>query len=353
MVTFAANQNTTGMAFKIDQRVRMKRTENVGTVTRVMPGNVVHVKLDGGLGHIPIPAEALEPEPPAAPAQPKPTPALPPKPVEVTKESLRADNGIQLAFDPQLNNEAEPVAYEVYLLNSTGQKVIYELKVLTGSDLRWTKTGLLEAGKKKRLDAVEYRWLNEKLICEVDVRTVLVAGTGPRHFEKLRIKPAQFFAKYVDVPELYREAHLYPVFATLATSPAPASAPNEPSLKALTKQQIAKRPVAQPQKKLTQTDIQAKLEFQETLDLHLTNLVEDITTVPRHEVLPLQLKTFDEYIDRALKLGVDSVFIIHGVGNGVLKRAIHSRLHRVKFIRDFKNEYHHKYGFGATEIIFD
>ena len=342
------------MAFQKDQRVRMKRTENVGTVTRVLPGNLVQVKLDGGLGHIPIPAEALELAEPAPPpprsAGPAPRPTAP---TEVSKATLRSGNGVQLAFDPQLNNEAEPVAYEVYLINSTDQKVIYELTVSTGAHRRWSKSGLLEAGKKKRLEAIEYRWLNEKLTCELDARAVLVGGTGPRHYEKLRIKPAQFFTKYVEVPELYREAHLYPVFPALATNATTAATPTAPSLRSLTAQQLRNKPKPSPGKQLVQTDLEAKLAFEEVLDLHLDNLLRDPATVAKHEVLPLQLKAFDEYIDEALKLGVDSVYVIHGVGNGVLKRAIHSRLHRIKFIRGFKNEYHPKYGFGATEITFD
>ncbi|OAV45401.1 Smr/MutS family protein [Lewinella sp. 4G2] len=339
------------MNFEVDQRVRMKRTENVGTVTLVLPGNLVQVKLDGGLGHIPIPAEALELVSP-----PKPKPA-PPVVVQrtVSKAVLHEENGVQLAFDPQLNNEAEPVAYEVYLLNSTSHKIIFELKALTGSNQRWSKSSILEPNSKKRLEAIEYRWLNEKLSLELDVRTVNVGGTGPRHFEKVRVKPSQFFGKYVDVPELYREAHLYPVFSRLdSTNTAPAAAPpNTGSLKELTRKHLASKPKPQPKKQLTQTDIRERLEFSETLDLHLTALVEDPAAVPKHEVLQLQLKEYDEYLDRALRLGVDSVFIIHGVGNGVLKRAIHSRLHRTKFIREFKNEFHPKYGFGATEIIFD
>lgn len=348
----------------------MKRTENVGTVTSILPGNIIHVKLDSGLGHIPIPAEALEPENmpsndapltatatrPAKPASPPPPPPVKAKKSNtVSKATLHENNGVQLAFDPQLNNEAEPVAYEVYLINSTDKKIIYEVKTMTGSSRRWTKSGLIEANGKKRLEAVEYRWLNEKLTVELDVRAVLTGGTGPRHFQKLSIKPSQFFGKYVDVPELFRESHLYPVFPDVsARNTAPATAPPKTqSLKAMTQAAIAKKPKPPAAQKIDRTDIQEQLDFDEVLDLHLDNLVDDPTSVPKHQVLQLQLKTFDAYLERALKVGVDSIIVIHGVGNGVLKRAIHSRLHHTKFIRDFKNEYHHKYGFGATEIIFD
>ena len=62
-------------------------------------------------------------------------------------------------------------------------------------------------------------------------------GTGPRHFERLRIQGKHFFAKLQDVPELFRDAHLYEVFPNLRTeqdsaqtTPSPA-----PSLRAITR----------------------------------------------------------------------------------------------------------------------
>jgi hypothetical protein len=336
------------MKFKIGQRVRMKRTENYGEVTTLLPGNIIQVKLDGGLGHIPIPEEALE----VVGREPEKGPAPPPQ--EISNAEVSEDNGVQLAFDPMTNNEAEPVAFEVYLLNSTPHKIIYEVKAMTHADRRWAKVGQLAPYGKKRLDVVEYRWLNEKLSCEVDVRTVLPGGTGPRHFQKVNIKGQQFFGKFVEVPELYREAHLYLVFPLLKQPDgAPAAAPNGPTLKALTKEQMARQPAKIEHVKVERTNLRAKLDFDNTIDLHLESLVRDPDSVPHNQVLTTQLKYFENYLQMALKMGVDNIFVIHGVGDGILKREIHKLLEQTKYVRKFKNEYHEKYGFGATEVIFD
>ncbi|MTB51094.1 Smr/MutS family protein [Lewinella sp. W8] len=338
------------MEFAVGQRVRMKRTENFGTVTRLLPGGLVQVKLDGGMGHLPLPEESLElvPTTPPPPAEKEDVPAADPVP------EAGDYPGVELAFDPQLNNQAEPVAYEVYLLNGTPHKIIYELRVLTHGQRRWAKFGQLEGGGKKRLEAIDYQWLNEKLSCQLDVRPILTGGTGPRHFQDLRIRGKQFFARYVDVPRLHREAHLYNVFPRLDTKvSAPAASPSGPSLKAITAQQLASRPKKGADKKLVATDLASKLEFEEVLDLHLEALVKDPKSVPRHQVLSTQLRYFDDYLERALRLGVDQVFIVHGVGNGVLKKEIHKRLRQTPFIRKFTNEYHPKFGYGATEVTFD
>ncbi len=331
----------------------MKRTQNMGTVTALLPGGVVQVRWDGGSGLLPVPEEVLEavsatPPPPAVKAKPAPTP----QPASSEPEEYE---GVRLAFDPQLNNEAEPVAFEVYLLNGTPHKILYELKVLTGTHRRWAKAGQLEAGGKKRLEAVAYGWLNEKLSCELDCRPILPEGPGPRHFQQLRIKGQQFFDKLEDVPELYRDAHLYVVFPSLdTTATAPALAPtlNTDSLKAITQQELNKKPVA-PAKNLAKLDLAEKLEFETEIDLHLPALVKDPDAVPKHMVLQTQLKHLDAYLERAVRLGVDRVYVIHGVGSGALKRAIHSRLHGMRYVRDFRNDFHPKYGTGATEVIFD
>lgn len=349
------------MKFKIGQRVRMVRTENYGVVTALLDNGLVEVRLDEGKGHLNLPSEILE----SATEAKRETvrPPLKPTPVQQAIEGAAAGaggknkergSGVRLAFDPQLDNEANPVAYETYLINGTPHKIIYELKVMTHGDRRWSKSGTLEPNAKKRLDVVEYRWLNEKLSCELDVRTILVGGTGPRHFQKINLKAQQFFQTLQDVAELYRDAHLYTVFPSLKTTlTAPATATKGPSLKALTEEAIKARPKKDTTKRKVELDLAEKLEFEEFIDLHLHKLVDDVDKIAKHEVLQVQLKAYDTYIDQALRLGVDSVFIIHGLGTGALKRAIHSRLHRTKFIRKFHNEYHPKYGYGATEVIFD
>jgi len=345
------------MKFKIGQRVRMIRTENYGVVTAVQDNGLLEVRLDGGKGHLSLPSEILEVA--DKPATPPVKPVVPRAPVPAAdagaaEEPKEPGAGIRLAFDPQLDNEANPVAYETYLLNGSPYKIIYELKVMTHGNRRWSKSGQLEPGAKKRLDAIEYRWLNEKLSCELDVRTVKVGGTGPRHFKKINLKAAQFFQTLQDVAELYRDAHLYEVFHQLDnTRTAPATAARKPSLKALTEEAIRARPQKDNSKRKVELNLEEKLAFEEVIDLHLPALVDDPEKVAKHERLQIQLKAFDAYIDQALRLGVDSVIIIHGVGSGSLKRAIHSRLHRIKFIRQFTNEYHPKYGYGATEVIFD
>ena len=70
------------------------------------------------------------------------------------------------------------------------------------------------------------------------------------------------------------------------------------------------------------------------------------------EIVRIQMLHFQRFLDNALKLGVSKVFVIHGVGEGKLRETIAARLADNPHVLKFKNEYHHKYGYGATEVIF-
>jgi dsDNA-specific endonuclease/ATPase MutS2 len=55
----------------------------------------------------------------------------------------------------------------------------------------------------------------------------------------------------------------------------------------------------------------------------------------------------------AIELGVPELFIIHGLGEGVLRKTVEtylSELKRAGKIKTFSNEYISKYGFGATKV---
>lgn len=87
------------------------------------------------------------------------------------------------------------------------------------------------------------------------------------------------------------------------------------------------------------------------VDLHAEVLFEDPGSVRPEEIYHRQMKTFRDYLSRAKVAGLDRVFIIHGVGSGRLKNAIGRVLEYDPDVKSYINEYHPKYGFGATEVV--
>jgi dsDNA-specific endonuclease/ATPase MutS2 len=67
-------------------------------------------------------------------------------------------------------------------------------------------------------------------------------------------------------------------------------------------------------------------------------------------MLELQLKTFEENLDRAIATGMDEITFIHGIGSGALRNAIHKKLSKMKNIQYFEDTLREKFGYGATLV---
>jgi len=91
-------------------------------------------------------------------------------------------------------------------------------------------------------------------------------------------------------------------------------------------------------------------EFNNELDLHIEKLTDTSKGMRNADMLHLQMRRFQDYMDQAIRLGVPRVFIIHGVGKGRLKNDIHRWLEDNPYVTGFKNEFHHNFGYGATEV---
>lgn len=94
-----------------------------------------------------------------------------------------------------------------------------------------------------------------------------------------------------------------------------------------------------------------KNRFQYELDLHAEQLIGDVSTKSNEEILSIQLNRVKSYLQEALELRIQRIYLIHGIGSGRLKSEIESLLRKTKEITNFNNHYHPKYGKGATEVI--
>jgi hypothetical protein len=88
------------------------------------------------------------------------------------------------------------------------------------------------------------------------------------------------------------------------------------------------------------------------LDLHIEMLVKEWKGMKNIEILAIQLNEFVHYLELAITHHQHSMIVIHGVGKGKLKDEIHAILRDTPEVERFVNEYHPRYGYGATEIFF-
>ena len=88
------------------------------------------------------------------------------------------------------------------------------------------------------------------------------------------------------------------------------------------------------------------------MDLHIEQLEPRYKELSIAEMLQVQLSYLQRQLQLALIHGRDRMIIIHGVGSGVLRDAVHQVLRDTPGVRSFRNEYMSKYGYGATEVLF-
>lgn len=95
-----------------------------------------------------------------------------------------------------------------------------------------------------------------------------------------------------------------------------------------------------------------KNQFSYEIDLHADQLFDEPDTMHASEILPLQINRLKQYLNQAIELNVQRIYIIHGVGSGRLQSEVNSILSQNPKVKSYNNDYHPKYGKGATEVRF-
>ncbi len=90
----------------------------------------------------------------------------------------------------------------------------------------------------------------------------------------------------------------------------------------------------------------------EVVDLHIEKLSNNWKHLSNFEILTIQLNEFEKQYDLSIAHRQPSLIIIHGVGSGKLRDEIHELLKAKREVKNFFNKYDPRFGYGATEIIF-
>ena len=94
------------------------------------------------------------------------------------------------------------------------------------------------------------------------------------------------------------------------------------------------------------------MKLEREVDLHIEKLVKNHHKFSPHEIMTMQLETFQKHLENALAIGMHDIIFIHGTGNGTLKNEIHKKLSKNKDIKFFQDAQKDKFGYGATLVQF-
>ncbi|MFN8301623.1 MAG: Smr/MutS family protein [Saprospiraceae bacterium] len=351
------------MLFSIGTRVRFKYTGETGTITAQLDSDMLQVRLDSDPS-IEIPAfeddlernissEKTAPGAKFIQGKQEKKPEPPPRREIKAQYMILKPKGLQLGFEPMYNRDGTVTQYKIWLINDTGFEFLVEFDLYAG-DRRVLGCGeKIGATTVLEIGDMLYDELNESPEVDISIQRITTAGPEEPLFKTLKIKPKQFFNSFQTAPILNILAYLFLVFDSFEQ---PARKASDNDLKDYTRQNARKeRPSSVQQghaRPFHTFNIEEFAHFEPEIDLHIENLTNGFARLDKSEILRLQLLHFERFMDKAIRLGVSRVFIIHGMGEGKLKEAIASKLREYPEVHKFKNEYHHKYGYGATEVLF-
>ncbi len=353
------------MNFPLDFRVKNIHTGQIGRVTRWLDESMVMLNIDGD--EIPAFVEDLLPAGSdernesvltkkmlknAAPPRPPASPT-----VLKIMGGMVENRGILLAFEPIPLPSGLVSGYKIWLVNDSPDDLlfVFSWKTTTGKSAEIDEKSASRTGRF--LNEMAYENLNHQPEISFEIRRLTTAGPGESRHKTLKIKGKTFFQSLQMLPILETEAHVLPLFEKSELEKMGSEIASKPAAESLadySKKFVKKaaKPTAQQRATFRWLDIEEKAGFEPEIDLHIEKLVADPSKLTPGEIVQIQLRQAENFLDRAFRLGIDQVFLIHGLGAGKLRDMIHARLRNRSEIAWFRNEFHRKYGYGATEVIF-
>lgn len=251
-------------------------------------------------------------------------------PKEKETNALKIPKGFYLSFFPMFNKEDLDIidGFKIYLINETAQQLQFEYVLKVGKETDFKLKGMIYPFTNFYVHNISFENLQE--IPE------FIIGYGiqrTKDYQKsIKIK-AKKLIQYID--DLFQNEQAY--FSILLEnyivekpldefSNIQIGSKNSPASKYL------------PQK------------LSDSIDLHAEALGLK-NTANQNDILDKQLNVLSHYFEQVEHSTFESVTIIHGVGEGILKNAVHQFLKGHKIVRYYISDWMPQYGYGATQVF--
>ena len=331
--------------FKEGDRIFLLQTGEPVVVRKISKDGWVFVLLDGD--EIPVPVEELSSEVPDARKEGFPIKKLSiPSPEKVKQEpsvqhKTSSTQSISVAFEAIMKG-GDISAFIIYLINDMNESSTFEYDFYLEDQDVFSLRKIVLPHDAMLLHEIEYDSLNQKPAFQLVGRDIFNRHFQFDHYQK--IKPQNFFNKKEDVPALSKEAFAYHI-------------PLKEIIRIAKPRQTGKIQLDTEQLQHQMKQAPAKMNEVEKpeweIDLHMEALVKDHASMSSDEKLNYQLSRFQQSLERAISHHQSKLYVIHGIGSGILKQKIHMMLRHYPHVKSFNNDYHPRYGFGATEIFLE
>lgn len=333
------------MKFSIGDRILLKQTGEEGFVTNIISAIMFEVDVNGTI--FPVHKDDIDhPYLKWFTEKKKATTSDIPQQIPLEKKSLKTQRlaqGIYLSFLPVYKQEVfdEVVDYfKIYLINEMACSIQLDYKVALFNTTIFQHKAKLTPFADLYLHNISLGEMNDQprfhWFFSDATDSNLKEETGI-----LKIKPQKLFEQ---LQELQKKN--VPTFQYLLVS----DFVIKPKEQVTTNTQQSTLPTIQ----LKSTKGYQPNELPRTeLDLHIEQLTSDIKNLSNTDIINIQLHTLNRYLSLAIFHKLPRMVVIHGLGKGKLKEEVHKILKQIPEVKRFSNEWMGKYGFGATEVVFE
>ena len=248
------------------------------------------------------------------------------------------EKGLVLAFLPRVEGEAGIRSFELYLHHGLENGLTVEVQLRSPGIPGIEAVFVCQPHDTVRIGELPFDALNDAPL----ISFILKRADGKaKHRMELKIRPKSFFKKLGSCSWLHSEAYLY---LLMETWPAAGQLAGK-ELKKLSRDFVNRSSRARHERLLE------KARMEDFIDLHAEKLFKSTKGKSSHEILVAQLKSFEDFLDKAVYHGLDRIYIVHGHGKGRLRNEIHLILEEYPHVQAYNVNYNPRFGMGATEVI--
>lgn len=345
------------MQYNIGDKVRFLNDVGGGTIVKYIDKETVAV-LNEDEFEIPVPIKELVPVRTGDYDAPKMTAddiayhektKIQENITEPEDDFVKEDDNIYtfLAFVPEDQKKLTDSNVGLYLINDSNYHSYYNIMVKFGA-FHVSHPGKIEANSKVLLKTFKKELLNDMdlLVAQCMYFKNEPHEVKPAVSKEIKLNPVKFFKEnsFTENDFFYEKAYLLTIFNESGIVQEMPEI-SEKEIKKAIQEKTQSRRGNRPRK----FESSKRKEIRE-IDLHIHELLDDTTGLSNKEMLDVQMKHFEEEINKALKEKVKKIVFIHGLGNGTLKTEVRKELDRKYKKYRYQDASFKEYGFGATMV---
>ncbi|MDE3249857.1 MAG: Smr/MutS family protein [Bacteroidota bacterium] len=252
--------------------------------------------------------------------------------------------GVWLMFLPKFDTDefGDEVVdlLRVHLINGTNTEFRFEYKVLYAGKPGFDLRNELLVNQNFYVHDIPFENLNDSPVFACEFSLVKPDKKKAAYFEtSLKLKAQQLFKKIEEIKAKGEATFSYKLFDTY------------PDYQEEEKMDMSKLTNAGFKVYEASKARQHLAPARSVVDLHIEKITDNWEQLSNFEILTIQLREFEKFLELAFAHHQASVTFIHGVGTGKLRDELHDLLKQKKEVKYFVNQYHPSYGYGATEVF--